>query len=313
MRRLLKRLLLVVGLAAIISTALLVPLTYTALTRVVSDCGPASAFTPADFAQAGVDTGPYLMPDYETVSVASRAAGIDLSAFYIPAADQPAPTVIIVHGVSACKRAPNALLPAGMLHRAGFHVLVIDLRDHGDSTLEDGLHAAATEEYLDVLGAWDWLVSVKGMLPEQIGIFGYSLGGAAVILAAAEEPRLAALWTDSAFADVELMIDDIIADAPVLAWLKPLSLWYGRIVVGDDLLSRKPVAALASLYDRPLFIVHGAADSVVPVQHAGLLADGYPGAEVWITEGSDHVESMFNYTADYEQRLVAFFTQHLES
>ena len=49
-----------------------------------------------------------------------------------------------------------------MLARSGFSVLMMDLRDAGDSDVEDGRVAWGTEEYLDVLGAWDWLKFGEG-------------------------------------------------------------------------------------------------------------------------------------------------------
>ena len=66
-------------------------------------------------------------------------------------------TVILSHGFGGCRKGANDLLAAGMLHRNGIAVLMIDLRDHGDSTKEDMRFAGGTEEYRDVLGAWDWL------------------------------------------------------------------------------------------------------------------------------------------------------------
>ena len=48
-------------------------------------------------------------------------------------------------------------MPAGMLHRAGFGVLVIDLRDFGLSDREDGHWAGGIDEYGGVTRAWRWL------------------------------------------------------------------------------------------------------------------------------------------------------------
>ena len=39
----------------------------------------------------------------------------------------------------------------------GFGVLLMDLRDHGDSEGDDARFAGGSEEYLDVLGGWDWV------------------------------------------------------------------------------------------------------------------------------------------------------------
>ena len=74
-----------------------------------------------------------------------RDAGIEVAGWWIPAAASPsgapAPTVIVVHGFTACRHDHAVLLPAGMLYMHGFSVLLVDLRDHGDSTREDGRFA----------------------------------------------------------------------------------------------------------------------------------------------------------------------------
>src|SRR3954447_16676545 len=156
---------------------------YDRLTSVPGGC-PASQVTnsperfkvpnPPDF-----DPSPWFMPAPETVAFPSRDSAITISGWYVPAADPDAPTVVIVHGHMACKHDHSVLLPAGMLHRNGFAVLLIDLRDHGDSTYEDGRYAGGTEEYRDVLGAWDWLQTAKRARPERIGLLRVSLGAAA--------------------------------------------------------------------------------------------------------------------------------------
>lgn len=112
---------------------------YDTLTRVQAGCSARPEvvdFTPAKFSRQGFDTSAYLMPDYETVSFPSRDPEIHISAFYISVSEPDAPAVVIVHGIQDCKRMPAALLPAGMLYRAGFNTLVIDLRNMGDSTVD---------------------------------------------------------------------------------------------------------------------------------------------------------------------------------
>ncbi len=94
--------------------------------------------TPASFtAYYDLDTTPFLMTDYQDVRFPSRDDHFTIAAWWIPAqtdADvSQLPTVILVHGLSDCRRRPTILLPAGMLHRNGFNTLLIDLRDHGDS------------------------------------------------------------------------------------------------------------------------------------------------------------------------------------
>src|SRR4029450_678129 len=86
--------------------------------------------------------------------------------------------------------------------------LLIDLRDHADSTFEDGRYAGGTEEYRDVLGAWDWLQSAKGVPADRIGLLGVSLGAATTLIATGHEPGVAATWEDSSYADLPSIVRD---------------------------------------------------------------------------------------------------------
>ena len=42
----------------------------------------------------------------------------------------------------------NILMPAGMLANAGFNVVVFDLRDHGESSIEDDSVSAGQDEWV---------------------------------------------------------------------------------------------------------------------------------------------------------------------
>ncbi len=155
--------------------------------------------TPASFSVEKVDARSYLMPNFEPEPIPSRDPGISLSAWWIPSdAAATAPAVVIVHGLNSCKRAGELLLAAGMLHRHGDSVLLFDLRNHGDSTIQNGRYAGGTKEYRDVLGAWDWVVNTKGIAPAHVGLMGFSLGAATALIAGGEESRVAAMWEDAA-------------------------------------------------------------------------------------------------------------------
>jgi dipeptidyl aminopeptidase/acylaminoacyl peptidase len=138
---------------------------YDKLVNVKGQCDEHLANRPDNFAlhpewPADFDVTPYFMSPYETVKFPSRDPGIEIAGWWIPK-DPAAPAVILVHGLHGCKNAIEVLAPAGMLWRNGFNVLLIDVRDTGDSTFEDGRSAIGNEEYRDVLGAWDWLVKEK--------------------------------------------------------------------------------------------------------------------------------------------------------
>lgn len=288
---------------------------YNTLSDVSETCdGRLNGNTPNAFGAGDIDTQPYWMEGYEAVTFPSRDANITISGWYVPA-DADAPAVILVHGLRSCKRNPEVLLPAGMLHSAGFNVLLMDLRDHGDSTIEDRRYAGGTEEYRDVLGAWDWLIAEKGIPAERIGLFGASLGAATVMIATGEEPRVAAVWEDSGFADINVAITAELARNGYPTFLASSAMLMSQLIAGDNITAYSPLNAVSKLNGRPLFITHGDADTRLSVQYAYDLAETVraTGGEVepWIVAGSGHVQAMFDHSEDYEERLIAFFQEHL--
>jgi dipeptidyl aminopeptidase/acylaminoacyl peptidase len=258
-----------------------------------------------------VDTAAYAMPDYRDVAVRSRD-GIDLAAWWVPGPAADSPAVVMVHGVGSCRHDPVILLPAGMLHRQGFAVLLIDLGDQGDSPVRDGRFTGGVRERLDVLGAWDWL---RTSLPaDRIGLFGESNGAATVLLAAAAEPGVAAVWSDSSYADPWVAVREEIRRQGAPELLIPGAYVFSRLA-GIDLDAARPVDAMAALGDRAVMLVQGDADSRVIVHHVHDLAAalgaarGAGGAPVepWIVAGADHLRASFVAADEYERRLGAFF------
>ena len=293
------------------------------LTAVPTQCGgrwtlntPQAFEAPEDY---HLDTSPWRMPAPEEVRIPSRDPGIEIAGWWLPAdtagSGTPAPTVIVVHGFTACRHDHAVLLPAGMLHKAGFAVLLMDLRDHGDSTREDGRFAGGTDEYRDVLGAWDWVRTEQGVETSSIGLLGISLGAATVLLATGQEPEVAAAWEDSSYADLPSAIDAELARNGYPTMLSFGGVAAARLISGDDLTSYSPLDAVGRLDGRPLFITHGTADSRLSVEYgrrleAAVRADG-GSVESWYIDGAEHVEAMLLETEAYERRLVAFFSASL--
>jgi dipeptidyl aminopeptidase/acylaminoacyl peptidase len=273
----------------------------------------------AEFTAGGFDTGPYAMPAYEEVGFPSRDTReprVTIRAWWVPAPEPGAPAVILVHGRDSCRRDPVVLLPAGMLARNGFSVLMIDMRDQGDSDIEDGRSGWGSEEYLDILGAWDWLQSAKGLPASRIGLVGESLGASSAIIAMGEEPAIAATWADSGFADLGVLFDERIAREGYPTWLRPGVVAWAWISANDDLLSRRPLDEVGKIAARPLAVVHGLADDELDVHHAKDLAIAHatfvPGYEPWLVPRAPHLQAAFAEPAEYERRIVEFFRTSLD-
>ncbi len=295
---------------------------YDKLGNVKGSCDEHLANRPDNFAlhpkwPAGFDVTPYFMSDYETMKFPSRDPGVEVAGWWIPAkvADPAAPTVILVHGQGGCRNSIDMLVPAGMLWRNGFNVLLIDLRDVGDSTFEDGRSTIGNAEHRDVLGAWDWLVKVKGFDPKWIGIFANSMGGANANYAFSEEPRVAALFLQSTFGNLQQVIATELKRNGYPTFLAPSALAMGSVVTGENLFARSPVETIKKAAGRPVYIVHTHADTRIDIGQSEQLAAAAQaaGANVttWFPENGEHVQTPAVYPEEFEQRLVGFFREAL--
>src|SRR5262245_44553014 len=150
--------------------------------------------------------------------------GLQLPAWFIPARDgAPGPGVVLVHGWESAR--DRTLPMAQFLHAAGFHTLAFDVRGHGANRPE-ALPISGGEVGRDTLAAADVLLARPEVT--SVGISGHSMGGIGAVLAAAAEPRVAALVATATPADplrltrltfrlAGLPIPDVIAYP--LAWL----------------------------------------------------------------------------------------------
>ena len=292
---------------------------YDKLSKVTHGGGVDANNTPASYKMtvdewSSFNVSPYFVADYEKVRFSSRQKGINLAAWYIPGKPD-APVVILTHGLNGCKCSPRILTVAGMLHRHGFNVLAYDMRNHGESDIDDGRAAIGNKEYQDLLGAWDWLVSEKGYNPKRIGVFGESLGAGTTLIAFGQEPRIAAAFVDSPYSDLPEIINEELARNNYPTILEPGAIFAARAVAGDNLVAFSPKDAINKDAGRPIFIVHGTGDARINVHHTQQLAElasqTNANVTVWMPEGVGHVMTEFALPNEYEQRLVAFFQQAL--
>jgi len=289
---------------------------YDQLTAIGESCLDRS--DPTSFTVEGVDTDAHHLPPAVEARFPSRDDGdVTIAASWFPAAASPdVPTVILVHGLGGCRHGARDLLAAGMLYRHGIAVLMVDLRDHGDSSREDGRFAGGTDEYRDVLGGWDWLRS-QGVPESRIGLLGFSLGAATTMIAMGREPRVAAIWADSAYGDIREAIRDELDRNGYPTILAPGGVLAARVLSGDDLDSHSPLETTTLLDGRPIALTHGLLDERIDVRYAYQLAASVAAhgqvAELWVVPDAHHTEALILHPAEYEQRLAEFFLRVLGS
>lgn len=293
---------------------------YDTLANIEDGCQSPLANRPDNFTDPGgfwrddFDYAAYFMPDYEAVRFPSREAAFTIAGWYVEAAPD-APAVIVVHGLGACKNSHTVLVPAGMLHNAGFNVLMLDMRDVNESDYEDGRFALGNEEYLDVLGGWDWLVNEKNIPPPRIGLVGNSLGAATVLIAFAQEPQVAAVFVDSPFENLPQIINEELDRNRYPHFLTPGGILMARLVAGDNILAHNPYEAVEQANGRPLYVIHGTADTRINVRHSYQLQEravtANASATFWFPASVEHVQAASAMTNEYETRLISFFSESL--
>ncbi len=248
---------------------------------------------------------------YRDVSFPARGGDVQIAGWYLPRADATR-AVVLVHGKDSSRAAEFGgrfvELAAGLQAR-GFAVLMIDMRGHGASG--DARFSFGLEERRDIIGAVDWL-RAQGFAPGSVGVLGVSMGAAAGIGAAAEEPAIGALVADCSYAEIEPLIRRHWTSASGLpdAFL-PATLLMGRLILGHDLTQARPAEEIDDVAPRPVLIIHGAADAFTPVEHGRQLAAANPAAEYWEVPGAAHARS---YAADpqaYLERVAGFFERSL--
>jgi pimeloyl-ACP methyl ester carboxylesterase len=237
--------------------------------------------------------------EYREVSFESTD-GVPLAAWWVPPEDgDSSRAAVLVHGWGGDKSDRYALETAHIYSRAGYGVLLLDLRGHGGSSGER--RTLGYEEPRDVRGALAWLVR-GGFEPEGVVLHGWSMGGATVVRSA-PGTGVAAVIEEAGYADLPLLLKN--RDGPSRLF-NPGAFLAARLFLGFDPRAVRPAEDAARLRGEgvPLFVIHSTSDETVPFKHAELFLAVHPEAELWRLEGYGHGGA---YThPEYEERLTLF-------
>ena len=254
----------------------------------------------------------YHLNIWQDVYFPSRDADIKINGWlfsYFP----NRPIVIIVHGLfpnGKCK--PESNLIASLLIQQKINALTIDLRNYGQSDTVSKYENLGLRSYNDVLGAFDFLKQI-GFTADQIGLLGISLGGSTAIFAAAYEPTIKAIWTDSTLAEFNLILKDEIARYGMPNIFGPVVSLVGQMLTGIDPSDLSPAYKLTS--SQSYYITHGQKDKRVPVRHfeffQNFISKNNIEAYFWLNPDAYHVDAMRKYPNEYSQKMKQFFEENL--
>jgi pimeloyl-ACP methyl ester carboxylesterase len=249
----------------------------------------------------------------EDVAFTSREDGLLLSGWLLlPAAgSQSERPIVVVHGWQRDRQSEldsRILEVAAHLVRSGRPVLVFDLRGWGQS--HGDRFSLGPREARDVGGAIDFL-GRRGLAADGVDLLGYSMGAAAMLLEVPTEPRVHAVVEDSGYAELASVLNEQVPNYSGLpAPFTPGAVFAAGVLTGVNLYTVRPVDGVATLAARgvPLLIIHGEADTLVPVSHARRIAAAYgQRAETFFVPGAEHVGAFKAEAGVYLKRLDDFF------
>jgi pimeloyl-ACP methyl ester carboxylesterase len=203
----------------------------------------------------------------------------------------PAPaTVIVLHGYGMMK---EGMIPwAVSLAQAGFRVIAIDLRGHGQSTgstIGYGVH-----ETTDLSQALDYLIA-RGLCDEKVGVLGLSYGATLALNWAARERRVGTVVAIAPYDDPQVTFQRFAAMAGISLPARVIRFaarsaarrlnikwadWAGATALGQ--------------IHQPVFLIGGALDPICPpadLQRMKSVAGGeavqlvLPGANHYVVAG----------------------------
>ena len=249
---------------------------------------------------------------YEDVAFVPRGWDeITLRGWYFPNADAVA-IIVFVHGLDGTRSGDLELVRD--LLAEGFAALTFDLRGHGES--DKAQMGAALHEQDDVLGAVDFLLSERGAVPGTIFLHGFSYGAAIVLLTGVQEPAVAGVYADSAFADMaDVLVKEVSDRTPVPRWgaevLEPGIVRAARWFKGIDLAAVRPEAAVPR-YAYAIGLTHCQDDERIPIEHLWRLRDAASaGPQLTVYTGCGHTEGYEDYPAQYVAEVASYFNDRL--
>jgi len=219
--------------------------------------------------------------NYEDVTFFA-SDGVQLHGWYIPNS-KAKKTVLFFHGNAG--NISHREESIRIFHNIGLNVFIFDYRGYGKSRgspSEKGL-------YLDARAAWNYLLEQKKTKPENIILFGRSLGGA-VATRLATQVKSAGLILESTFTSARDMAKMIM---PVLSYL---------IVLRYQFNSSDHIKNI----NQPLLVLHSPQDDIIPYKLGVRLFENASEPRTFVKMTGDHNTGFLVSQPEYERALKNF-------
>lgn len=216
-----------------------------------------------------------------------------LHAWWIPAATNERGALLYLHG-NGDNMGAN-VNHAARFQRMGLSVLMIDYRGYG---LSEGAFPSEKTVYEDAQAGWDYLAGPLGYAPEQVVVFGHSLGGAIAINLAVQHPNAAGLIVQGSFTSMQDMAERTVS--------------FGFLPINWLLTQRFDSVSKVKRLQVPVFYIHGLADHQVPADMSQRLYEASPQPkQLWLVPNAGHNGLAEVAGSAFFEQVEAFLSQAL--
>ena len=228
--------------------------------------------------------------------------GLQIAGWFIPAAQQGSPTLIVLHGLGGTR---EDILPFALpLQKKGMNLLMLDLREHGQS--EGEFFTYGYHEGKDIAGAIDYLEKRPDDSAKQVVLLGVSAGATVAVAGAADE-RVKGLVTIGGLADLGQTIERHTGWLPS-GW-RQRGLDRAEAMANFKVKDASPLAKIQTL-KCPKLIAHGTLDDYILYRDGLQLfeAAAMP-KEFFPIEQANHANMLLLNADRLRDRIVQFVNQ----
>ena len=186
----------------------------------------------------------------------------------------------------------------------GFHVILYDLRGHGENDKTFCTYSIRESKDLAALIAW---CRKRFSDVRTLGLHGESLGAATAVACLKYHPAVDFAVADCPFSEIGSVLKGGLKQMHLPPALVHLASLCARIRYGYWFHEMRPIDSLAG-NKTPLLFLHGEADSFIPPRHSERMAEaaGRELAQVRLFPGAGHAASVLTDPAGYEQAVRSF-------
>src|SRR6266540_5706482 len=196
--------------------------------------------------------------EYQDIEL-TTSDGVKLSAWYIPS--QNGAVILVAHGYGATQLEDYCVLFASH----GYGVIAWDFRSHGKSGGD--FSTLGYYETRDAKAALDFAQSQPDV--KHIGAWGGSMGAVTMLRATAQYPQIEALIADSPFYTLKEEMGLRVPFPVMRSLIQFFAAW--KTGVNPNLV--RPIDDIAKISPRPVFIIQGLRDGMVPLDSGQRLYD----------------------------------------